>query len=52
MRVRIVNRCSWVSVETDEDSAVKDAPSVRNLRRLAFEIAYARLNYHWTRPAP
>ena len=41
--------CSRVSVETAEDGVVKDAPSFRNLRRLGFEIVYARPNYLWTR---
>ncbi len=43
--------CSRVSVETAEDSVVKDAPSFRNLKRLGFEIAYTRPNHLWTRPA-
>lgn len=43
--------CSRVSVETAEDSVVKDAPSFRNLKRLGFSVAYARPNYLWTRPA-
>lgn len=43
--------CSRISVETAEDGVVKDAPSFRNLRRLGFEIAYARPNYLWTRPS-
>ena len=44
--------CARVSVETAEDGVVKNAPSFRNLRRLGFEIAYARPNYLWTRTAP
>ena len=44
--------CSRISVETAEDSVVKDAPSFRNLRRLGFSVAYARPNYIWSRPAP
>jgi hypothetical protein len=43
--------CSWVSVETAEDTVTKDAPSFRNLRRLGFEVAYRRPNYLWTRPS-
>jgi hypothetical protein len=41
--------CKWISVETAEDTATKDAPSFRNLRRLGFEIAYRRPNYLWIR---
>jgi ribosomal protein S18 acetylase RimI-like enzyme len=40
--------CSLVSVETAEDSVVKDAPSFRNLRRLGFAVAYVRPNYLWS----
>lgn len=40
--------CALVSVETAEDSIVKDAPSFRNLRRLGFEVAYVRPNHLWT----
>ena len=43
--------CKWVSVETAEDSVTRDAPSFRNLRRLGFEVAYARPNYIWVRTA-
>jgi ribosomal protein S18 acetylase RimI-like enzyme len=42
--------CTSVSVETAEDSVVKDAPSFRNLRRLGFEVAYTRPNFLWMRP--
>ena len=42
--------CTWVSVETAEDTVTRDAPSFRNLRRLGFTIAYRRPNYLWTRP--
>lgn len=41
----------WVSVETAEDSVVRDAPSFRNLRRIGFEVAYTRPNYLWVRRA-
>jgi hypothetical protein len=41
--------CKWISVETAEDSVTRDAPSFRNLRRLGFEVAYARPNYLWAR---
>lgn len=41
--------CTWVSVETAEDTVTKDAPSFRNLRRLGFEVAYTRPNYLWSR---
>ena len=37
--------CSWVSVETAEQTPDKEAPSFRNLRRLGFEVAYRRPNY-------
>jgi GNAT superfamily N-acetyltransferase len=40
--------CTWVSVETAEDTVTRDAPSYRNLRRLGFEVAYRRPNYLWT----
>jgi GNAT superfamily N-acetyltransferase len=40
--------CTWVSVETAEDSVTRDAPSFRNLRRLGFEVAYRRPNYLWS----
>jgi hypothetical protein len=40
--------CTWVSVETAEDTVTRDAPSFRNLRRLGFEVAYRRPNYLWT----
>jgi ribosomal protein S18 acetylase RimI-like enzyme len=43
--------CSWVSVETAEDTAVRDAPSFRNLRRLGFDVAYTRPNHLWPAPA-
>jgi GNAT superfamily N-acetyltransferase len=43
--------CTWVSVETAEDTVTRDAPSFRNLRRLGFEVAYARPNYLWVRTA-
>jgi hypothetical protein len=41
--------CKWVSVETAEDTVTRYAPSFRNLRRLGFEVAYARPNYLWVR---
>ncbi len=41
--------CTWVSVETAEDTVTRDAPSFRNLRRFGFEVAYPRPNYLWTR---
>ena len=41
--------CRSVSIETAEDTIARDAPSFRNLRRLGFEVAYARANYLWTR---
>ena len=41
--------CTWISVETAEDTVIKDAPSFRNLRRLGFTIAYRRPNYLWTK---
>jgi hypothetical protein len=43
--------CRSVSVETAEDTVLKNAASFRNLRRLGFEVAYTRPNYLWT-PAP
>jgi hypothetical protein len=44
--------CTWVSVETAEDTVTRDAPSFRNLRRLGFEVAYTRPNYLWVKTAP
>jgi len=44
--------CTWVSVETAEDTVTRDAPSFRNLRRLGFEVAYKRPNYLWVKAAP
>jgi len=44
--------CTSVSIETAEDTVTRDAPSFRNLRRLGFEVGYARANYLWTRPDP
>lgn len=44
--------CKWVSVETAEDTVTRDAPSFRNLRRLGFEVAYARPNYLWAKEMP
>jgi ribosomal protein S18 acetylase RimI-like enzyme len=44
--------CTWVSVETAEDTVMRDAPSFRNLRRLGFEVAYKRPNYLWVKRAP
>jgi hypothetical protein len=37
--------------QTAEDTVSRDAPSFRNLRRLGFEVAYARPNYLWVRTA-
>jgi hypothetical protein len=45
--------CRWVSVETAEQTATRDAPSFRNLTRFGFEVAYRRPNYLWARqPTP
>ena len=41
--------CTRISVETAEDSVIRDAPSFRNLKRLGFAVAYARPNYIWKR---
>ena len=37
--------CKLAVVETAEDRPDKPAPSFRNMRRLGFEVAYARANY-------
>lgn len=42
--------CTWVSVETAEQTPDHEAPSFRNLTRLGFSVAYRRPNYLWARP--
>jgi len=42
-------RCTWVSVETAEQTENHEAPSFRNLTRLGFSVAYRRPNYLWVR---
>ena len=41
--------CTWVSVETAEQTPDREAPSFRNLTRLGFEVTYVRPNYLWVR---
>jgi GNAT superfamily N-acetyltransferase len=43
--------CRWVSVEAAEQTPEREAPSLRNLTRLGFTVAYRRPNYIWTRDA-
>jgi len=37
--------CKWVVVETAEETATRVVPSLHNLRRLGFTVAYPRVNY-------
>jgi len=43
--------CRWLSVETAEDLPERPAPSLHNLRRFGFQVAYTRPNYLWASPA-
>lgn len=42
--------CRWLSVETAEGLPERPVPSLRNLRRLGFQVAYTRPNYLWSVP--
>lgn len=44
--------CEWLVAETAEEREDKPVPSLHNLLRLGFELAYLRPNYIWTRDPP
>jgi hypothetical protein len=40
-----IMRCSWMVAETLEETATEGNPSLRNMRRLGFDVAYLRDSY-------